>query len=500
MANSRTHRLYKPATNSLKRRLASRVKQETPDSGARSAERAMAIEPPDSAVPHSALRPPHSPPSAPKHVTVDLTRIRTGMAGAATVPLVEAPATRPRWLRALRWTLAVAVVLLVGYVGWLGVAIWRFEREIYKPIPTATSNAAVLAAGETPTAEAAPADVSRRGTATPDYSSALPGGRTNILVMGTDKRPNDKDHYPRSDTMILVNLDTQAETVRLLTLPRDLVVPIPGYGMNKLNSAYLMGEYYQEPGGGQALAVQTVSELFNVPIDYYVAINFDGFRKVIDQVGGVWIDVPYEIDDYNYPSDDEGDPFGVIRIHFSKGLQHMDGKTALRYARTRHADNDFMRSRRQLQVILATRRAAMSLDILPTLPSLIDDMGGTVETNIPFNRQLALAQFGYSLDSSSIITSTIDRGMITPTIMADGSEGLKLDWKAAKPMLTEFFGRTIKPAVEPTLGPRAVKTSTALAKQLARTPSRTPARAATRTPTTTTPLPRGTRTPSSTAP
>jgi len=220
----------------------------------------------------------------------------------------------------------------------------------------------------------------------------------------------------------------------------DLVVDVPGYGLNKLNSSYLFGEYYGEPGGGKALAVRTVSQLFNVPIDYYVTINFDGFRNLVDRVGGVNIDVPYALDDYNYPSDDEGDPYGMLHVHFDAGLQHMDGKTALRYVRTRHADNDFMRNKRQLQVILGVRKSAMSLDLLPALPDLIDRLAGAVETNIPFDKQMAFAQLAYRLDSSSVLTSTIDRQMIIPTTLPDGTEGLKLDWQAAGPMLDEFFG------------------------------------------------------------
>jgi len=268
----------------------------------------------------------------------------------------------------------------------------------------------------------------------------LPKGRFNILVLGTDKRENDPEHYARSDTLLLANVDTVARKVGVMSIPRDLVMDVPGYGKNKVNAAYLFGEYYQLEGGGQALAVQTISQFFNTPIDYYVAINFDGFRKVVDTVGGVDIDVPYSLDDYNYPSDDEGDTFGEIHVHFDEGWQHMDGKTALRYARTRHADNDFARSRRQLQIILAVRQKAMSLNLIPVLPNLIDDLGGMVQTNIPFDQQLGLAQLGYNIDASNIYTASIDGSMILPEILPDGTEGLKLDMEVAQPMLDRFFG------------------------------------------------------------
>jgi LCP family protein required for cell wall assembly len=234
-----------------------------------------------------------------------------------------------------------------------------------------------------------------------------------------------------------------ARTVRIMSIPRDLIVNIPGYGENKVNAAYLFGEYYKEPGGGQALSVQTVSEFFDVSIEYYLAVNFDGFRKVIDTIGGIEVDVPYTLDDYDYPTDDEGDPYGTTHEHFDQGLQHMDGKTALRNARTRHADNDFARSRRQLQIINAVRQKAMTLDLLPKAPGLIDDLGGMIETNIPFDQQLALAQLGYNLAPSGVISASIDASMIVPKYLDDGSEGFGLDWDVAGPMLDEFFGLTL---------------------------------------------------------
>jgi LCP family protein required for cell wall assembly len=277
-------------------------------------------------------------------------------------------------------------------------------------------------------------------TPTVDRLRDLPAGRFNVLVLGTDKRPDDPDHWPRSDTLLLANVDTIARTVRVMSIPRDLIVDIPGYGQNKVNAAYLFGEYYDEPGGGQALSVQTVSEFFDVPVDYYVAVNFDGFRKVIDTIGGIRVNVPYTLDDYDYPTDDEGDPYGTTHVHFDAGWQRMDGKTALRYARTRHADNDFARSRRQLQIINAVREQALKLDLLPKVPGLIDDLGGMIETNIPFDQQLALAQLGYNLGPSGVITAAIDASMIVPEYLDDGSEGFGLDWDVAGPMLDDFFG------------------------------------------------------------
>ena len=102
----------------------------------------------------------------------------------------------------------------------------------------------------------------------------LPKGRFNILVLGTDKPESDPDHYARSDTLLLASVDTISRTVGVMSIPRDLVMDVPGYGKNKVNAAYLFGEYYQLEGGGQALAVQTISQFFNTPkrsrrLDYF---------------------------------------------------------------------------------------------------------------------------------------------------------------------------------------------------------------------------------------
>jgi LCP family protein required for cell wall assembly len=353
-----------------------------------------------------------------------------------------------------------ALVLLVA--GWIVFLIVRLEGTIYVPLPptpTPRSAAATATLAVAAAASAQPTTPPTQKVQSQDLTESLPAGRINVLVLGTDKRPDDPDHYARSDTLLLANVDTISDTVRIMSIPRDLIVDIPDYGPNKINAAYLFGEYYQLPGGGQALSVRSVSQFFNVPIDYYIAINFQGFERVVDSVGGVDIDVPYSIDDYNYPTDEQGDLYGEMHVHFDAGWQHMDGKTALEYARTRHADNDFARSKRQLQIILAVRQRALSLDLLPTLPGFIDALGGMVQTNIPFDQQLGLAQLGYKIDASDIVTTSIDSSMILPATLPDGSEGLKLNEKVARPVMDEFFGRGQDAGSDQLSAPEAVPTS-----------------------------------------
>jgi polyisoprenyl-teichoic acid--peptidoglycan teichoic acid transferase len=368
-----------------------------------------------------------------------------------------------------RWSLLVLGLLVLGLGGYGTFLVVKLQGVIYAPLP-ATPTVVAETLPTQPTALPGQPTPTLLPSPTVNHVRDLPAGRFNILVLGTDKRPNDTDHTPRSDTILLANVDTISHTVRIMSIPRDLIVTVPGYGKNKINAAYVFGEYYHEPGGGAGLALQTVSKFFDVPIDYYVTLNFDGFRAIVDAVGGVAIDVPYSIDDDAYPDDDDGDPNGTIAVHFDDGWQMMDGKTALRYARTRHADNDFARSKRQLQIIMAIRQKAMSLDLLPSIPSIIDKLGGLVQTNIPFDQQLGLAQLGFNMQASDIMTSSIDGTMITADYLPDGSEGLKLDGELVEPMLDEFFGWGSGTATPTPVAARRTASATPARSSATRTP------------------------------
>jgi polyisoprenyl-teichoic acid--peptidoglycan teichoic acid transferase len=169
-----------------------------------------------------------------------------------------------------------------------------------------------------------------------------------ILLLGSDRRP-DEVGATRTDTLIVARVDPGLRRVALLSLPRDLIVEIPGYGYSRINAAYVYGELYPELGGGTALIRQTVSQLLDVPINYSVMVDFDGFIGLIDAIGGIDIEVPTALYDAAYPTMD----YGYQVVAFDPGLQHMDGSRALQYARIRHMDSDFQRARRQQAIMLA---------------------------------------------------------------------------------------------------------------------------------------------------
>lgn len=415
-----------------------------------------------------------APPTLPLQVE-DTTKLLEAapVTKALTASAGVAVQRKRRWTpwRVAGWVGLGLLVSVLAYIGWVAAAFLHLREEIYHPrLPTATVNPVVVKGTATALSVAG-----ITVTPTADPYENLPTGRINILVLGSDKRPDKAGLSPRSDTLILVNLDTQTRVVRMLTIPRDLAVEIPGYpGKNKINAAYFLGESENGPGGGPALAADTISRLLSVPVDYYVMVNFEGFLALLDTLGGVDLEVPSEIDDYHFPGEDPNDPFAEIHVHFDAGWQHMDGREALRYARTRHADNDFMRSKRQLQIIMAMKSKASSLDLIPKLPGVLDKLAGTLETDIPPDKQLSLLQAGFDLDPSHILTMTIGAELVTPLRLPDRSEALSLNVKKAKPLLDAFFGRqpNATPTRTPTKTPvRRVPTAT---QPVTRKPTATP--------------------------
>ncbi len=262
--------------------------------------------------------------------------------------------------------------------------------------------------------------------------------RVNILLLGIDERKSQNGPW-RTDTMIILTVDPATKTAGLLSIPRDLWVPIPGFGENRINTAHFLGDLYKYPGGGVALAKKTVQLNFGVPIHYYVRINFLGFEKVIDAIGGIDIDVKKEINDPRYPDDN----FGYDPLYIPVGHYHMDGELALKYARTRHGNSDFDRIKRQQQVIMAVRDQVMRLGLLPRLlprlPQLVNSMGGAVQTDIPLSELWALGQLAREIDRDHIKIRTIDQTMTKPITTPKGQKVLLPDREKLRPLIDELF-------------------------------------------------------------
>lgn len=230
-------------------------------------------------------------------------------------------------------------------------------------------------------------------------------GRVNILLLG---RAGEK--YPGrnlTDTIMLLSLDTEKKLVGLLSLPRDLFAPIPGTGLStKLNSLYQIG--LNEDDGAEILR-ESVAEITGQPIHYYAMIDFDGFERMIDALGGIQVEVMRDIYDPRYP----GKNYSYETFELKKGWQRLDGKTALKYARERHDDpeGDFGRTKRQQQIMQAVRDQVWSIPTFLnpfTLSGFLESLGESVTTDIPpeeFGRVIELAR---SIDTKNVSTIVID--------------------------------------------------------------------------------------------
>lgn len=276
----------------------------------------------------------------------------------------------------------------------------------------------------------------------------------NIVLMGIDNRNDDAESI-RSDTIIVVHIDPGTNEVAMMSIPRDLLVYIPEFGDEKMNAAYAIGDANQDtiPGGGPTLVAQTIEANFNIPIHYYATIDFAGFQQIVNTVGGVIVDVPTQLSDNLYPTED----LRLTRIYFSSGLQHMDGKEALEYVRTRHADSDIARGQRQQQVLMAIRERAVVRDLITRAPELIESVGDTLRTDLDFNQLLALANLGRQIDPANIVRVDLwQEGILTehfPEFEGDAYY-LDADWSRIHQLQAEYF-EVPEPPATPTPEPAA---------------------------------------------
>lgn len=262
-------------------------------------------------------------------------------------------------------------------------------------------------------------------------------GRVNILLLGVDQRACEETGGAwRTDTMILVGLDPETKTASVLSFPRDLWVEIPTFGPNRLNAAHVFGEAYDYPGGGPALLKRTILENFGVPVHYYIRINFDGFRQVIDALGGIEIDVEEPIWDDRYPTDD----CGYQTVKFDVGHYHMDGDQALKYARSRHYSSDFNRARRQQQVLFAIYEKATSLRVITRIPDLWAAKGEAIQTDLSLIDVMKLARLGMQVDRDNIRTGVIDETMTYNMTTDKGWQVLGWDHQKVGALLQDLFG------------------------------------------------------------
>lgn len=207
-------------------------------------------------------------------------------------------------------------------------------------------------------------------------SIVAPDHKINIMVMGVDDRSDD---VGRSDTLFVMTVDTNTKEVAMLSIPRDTRVKIPGKSWDKINHAYALG--------GQKLTQQAVEGLLGIKIDHYIEINFAGFKKIIDAMGGVTIDVEKRMY-YNDPYDDDG---GLV-IDLRPGVQHMDGRNAIHYVRYRDEEGDIGRVERQQNFLKAVLNEVASPSVITKIPAIIREVSSVVKSDMSTSKMLNLAK------------------------------------------------------------------------------------------------------------
>lgn len=281
------------------------------------------------------------------------------------------------------------------------------------------------------------------------------GHRINILVMGIDQRP----HQPanpstpftpsasdpgNTDTMAVVSIDPASKSATILSIPRDLWLEIPdgrgGWTLNRINAAFPTGVADNLPGGGPASAEAAVTYNFGIPITYYVVIDFKGFMKLIDALGGIDLTVPTTITSTVLPEADTGG----YEFTFFAGREHLDGELALAYARFRNdPQGDLGRIQRQQQVALAARQKALSLGWLGHALQLWSRYNTAVQTNIPGWQIPGMALLAKQIESLGIKTRSLgEPGATSEVILPSGADVLFPDPSIAARIVGDALDNT----------------------------------------------------------
>ena len=269
--------------------------------------------------------------------------------------------------------------------------------------------------------------------------------RINIALLGIGGEGHEGGQL--TDTIIIASIQPSTHRVALISLPRDLLVNIDGYGLRKINNANAFGEL-KGAGSGPELARSVISSTLNMPIHYYVKVDFAAFKEIVDIVGGVSVVVDQSFTDYTYPTLDKK----YQTISFAAGPQLMDGDTALKYARSRHSGmnnegSDFARSKRQQKVLISLKEKLTSTNTFlnpQKISDIINSLQSHVVTDLKPWELLQLLQIVKGVNSGSLINLVLDdspTSFLYPE-MVEGAYVLRPkggDFSAIQSKVTEIF-------------------------------------------------------------
>jgi LCP family protein required for cell wall assembly len=254
-----------------------------------------------------------------------------------------------------------------------------------------------------------------------------------VLLLGSDDDSKFPPDRLNTQSMILVRIEPSTKQATMLSIPRDLWVPIPNQGAGKISTAYQLG-------GAQA-AIAAVESNFKIHVDDYVWIGLNGLVNLINKLGGVDLQVTNPVMDDFYPADlnSTDDPYGYYRVAVLPGATHMDGVHALQYVRSRHGDQrgDFARSERQQQLLLAIKSRSAHMNATD-LPALATAFNGEIKTSIGLDRLRALLSIAKDFNGSNI-----HRVVLVPPYTSEGwaagQSVVSPDWGEILPLVHQTF-------------------------------------------------------------
>ncbi|MGB8984734.1 MAG: LCP family protein [Anaerolineales bacterium] len=258
----------------------------------------------------------------------------------------------------------------------------------------------------------------------------------NFLLIGSDRRPGGSF---RTDTMVIAILRPNEGQVSLISIPRDLWVSIPSWENQRINTAYQHGVSVGYPGGGPGLLKDTILYNLGIRIDHTAMVEFDGFRQIVDTLGGVDVPVSCAYTDWRLidPSFDPQNENNWALSTTGPGLVHMDGDLALWYARSRQKSSDFDRGRRQQEVLRSLFTQALQTGTLTRIPELYNNLRSTVETDLGLGDLLQLAVYAPKMTNADIRGYYIRPPYVSSWITEAGAYVLLPNEEALKQMLTE---------------------------------------------------------------
>lgn len=311
------------------------------------------------------------------------------------------------------------------------------QSETPSPTPSPRSSPTATAAIEQlfPT-QAAPPPESLAVSPTP-LPPLTDSETINVLLIGSDRRPTGTSH--RTDTLLIAIVWHKEGQVSLISIPRDLWIHIPTVGMQRINTAYQSGEFGGYPGGGMGLLKDTILQNLGIRIDHTAMVEFDGFRRIVDTLGGIDLPVACAYTDWRLidPSYDPYNENNWWLYTVGPGQVHMDGDLALWYARSRSKSNDFDRGRRQQEVLRTLFQKALQTDTFGKVPQLYDDLSSAVITDLGLTDLLRMAPYAVNFTNANIRSYYIRPPYVASWMTPGGASVLLPQEEALRQMLLE---------------------------------------------------------------